>query len=168
MKLSKDAMTQHTCTPVHIKFRQNKVKLRSKSVQQHHLHPNHQTMQSWAYPISKTQVVLCVYACVCLSVCLSVSVCVWRLVCATAIITITCTITTTHDRHNLHHHRHHHHHYRHHHHHLDLEKFPLVAEANQHAHETVLEPGEALYLPKKYWHHCRTLTLNMCVNFWWL
>ena len=45
---------------------------------------------------------------------------------------------------------------------------PLVAEANQHAHEAVLEPGEALYLPKKYWHHCRTLTVSMCVNFWWL
>jgi [protein]-arginine 3-hydroxylase / protease len=50
----------------------------------------------------------------------------------------------------------------------DLEKFPLIVEAFRHAQEVDLAPGEALFIPKHHWHHCRALSLSFSVNHWWL
>lgn len=45
------------------------------------------------------------------------------------------------------------------------ERFPRYAEA----HPVVAEvgEGEALYLPRFWWHHVRGLELTLAVNFWW-
>src|SRR5262245_40442022 len=31
----------------------------------------------------------------------------------------------------------------------------------------VLEPGDAIYIPRRWWHHVRTLEPSISVNFWW-
>jgi hypothetical protein len=33
--------------------------------------------------------------------------------------------------------------------------------------EVVLEPGDALYLPSRWWHQVRSLELSTSFNFWW-
>jgi hypothetical protein len=33
--------------------------------------------------------------------------------------------------------------------------------------ECVLEPGDALYLPPRFWHHARALEVSISTNFWW-
>ena len=30
-----------------------------------------------------------------------------------------------------------------------------------------LEPGDAIYIPRRWWHHARTLAVSVSVNFWW-
>ena len=45
----------------------------------------------------------------------------------------------------------------------DHERFPLFKEA--HCMETVLGPGEMLYIPMRCWHHVRSLTTSISVNF---
>jgi hypothetical protein len=30
-----------------------------------------------------------------------------------------------------------------------------------------LEPGDALFIPERWWHHARTLETSISVNFWW-
>lgn len=47
----------------------------------------------------------------------------------------------------------------------DLQRFPAFAEAQP--HETILEPGEILFIPSGWWHHVRTLELSISLNFWW-
>jgi lysine-specific demethylase 8 len=32
---------------------------------------------------------------------------------------------------------------------------------------TELEPGDAIYIPRRWWHHVRTLELSASVNYWW-
>jgi hypothetical protein len=50
----------------------------------------------------------------------------------------------------------------------DFERFPKFAEALQHAQVAELEPGDALYVPKYWWHHVQSLTpFNVLVNYWW-
>jgi len=49
--------------------------------------------------------------------------------------------------------------------HPDLERYPLFPEAKY--TETVLAPGDALYIPPHYWHFVKSLTLSFSVNFWW-
>ncbi len=51
---------------------------------------------------------------------------------------------------------------------VDLERYPLVNEAHAHAIEAVLGEGDALFIPKKWWHHCTSLELSFSVNHWWL
>jgi hypothetical protein len=47
----------------------------------------------------------------------------------------------------------------------DLAAFPAFAGAR--ASEVVLEPGELLFLPARYWHHVRSLDVSISVNTWW-
>lgn len=32
---------------------------------------------------------------------------------------------------------------------------------------TELEPGDAIYIPRRWWHHVRTLEVSVSVNYWW-
>ena len=50
----------------------------------------------------------------------------------------------------------------------DLEQFPKFADALAHAQTTVLEPGDAIYLPSMWFHNVESLDwLGVLVNFWW-
>ncbi len=33
--------------------------------------------------------------------------------------------------------------------------------------DVVLEPGEMLYMPPKWWHFVQSLTVSFSVSFWW-
>lgn len=48
---------------------------------------------------------------------------------------------------------------------LDDPRFPKLREAAPVVAE--LEPGDAIYLPRRWWHHVRTLDASVSVNFWW-
>jgi|GEM_PF-6019184 hypothetical protein len=47
----------------------------------------------------------------------------------------------------------------------DFQLFPLFARAKY--AETVLGPGDMLFIPKGTWHHVRSLTTSFSINFWW-
>lgn len=47
----------------------------------------------------------------------------------------------------------------------DYERFPLAREVRP--AEIVLEPGDVLYLPSRWWHQPRSLDVSMSMNFWW-
>ena len=50
----------------------------------------------------------------------------------------------------------------------DLTRFPRYAEAFAHARVAMLEPGDALFLPRYWWHHVTSLDpYNAMVNYWW-
>lgn len=50
----------------------------------------------------------------------------------------------------------------------DLERFPLYAEAAQHAQSAVLEQGDGIYIPFHWWHGVDSLEgVNAFVNYWW-
>eukprot|EP01127_Copromyxa_protea_P010474 TRINITY_DN2547_c1_g1_i2.p1 TRINITY_DN2547_c1_g1~~TRINITY_DN2547_c1_g1_i2.p1 ORF type:complete len:162 (-),score=29.91 TRINITY_DN2547_c1_g1_i2:55-540(-) len=44
-------------------------------------------------------------------------------------------------------------------------KFPLVEQAE--FVECILQPGELLYIPPKFWHYVRSLSTSFSVSFWW-
>jgi hypothetical protein len=46
----------------------------------------------------------------------------------------------------------------------DYERLPLSREVAP--LELILEPGDALYLPSRWWHHVRSLDVAMSFNFW--
>jgi len=47
-------------------------------------------------------------------------------------------------------------------------RFPLFGEIRDQALVTELEPGDALYLPKLWWHRVQaTASFNALVNYWW-
>jgi len=33
--------------------------------------------------------------------------------------------------------------------------------------DCILEEGEMLYIPPKWWHYVRSLTMSLSVSFWW-
>jgi hypothetical protein len=50
----------------------------------------------------------------------------------------------------------------------DLARFPLYAEAFAHARLAMLEPGDAIFVPRYWWHHVTSLDpYNAMVNYWW-
>ncbi|ASW45530.1 cupin-like domain-containing protein [Xanthomonas hortorum pv. vitians] len=50
----------------------------------------------------------------------------------------------------------------------DLQRYPRFAAALAHARTTVLEPGDALFIPSMWWHHVQSLQpFNVLVNYWW-
>jgi lysine-specific demethylase 8 len=46
----------------------------------------------------------------------------------------------------------------------DDERFPRFREAR--GSEALLEPGDALFIPARFWHHARALSDAIAVNFW--
>ncbi|KAG0250416.1 Lysine-specific demethylase 8 [Mortierella polycephala] len=48
--------------------------------------------------------------------------------------------------------------------HPDLERHPRFADAQY--VETILEPGELLYIPFQWWHYIRSLSTSFSVSFW--
>lgn len=50
----------------------------------------------------------------------------------------------------------------------DLERFPLYAEAVESAQEAELSPGDAIFIPRDWFHHVEALEpFNVLVNYWW-
>ncbi len=47
----------------------------------------------------------------------------------------------------------------------DTERHPLFAAAP--FLDCVLEAGQALYIPKRWWHYVKSLSTSASVNFWW-
>ena len=47
----------------------------------------------------------------------------------------------------------------------DFDQFPLFKEAE--FTECILQEGEMLYMPPKYWHFIRSLSVSFSVSFWW-
>lgn len=50
----------------------------------------------------------------------------------------------------------------------DFDSFPGYADALEAAQETILEPGDAIYVPGLWWHAVESLEpINVLVNYWW-
>ncbi len=50
----------------------------------------------------------------------------------------------------------------------DFARFPKFREALDHAVEATLEPGDAVFMPRYWWHHVTSLApFNLMVNYWW-
>lgn len=47
----------------------------------------------------------------------------------------------------------------------DHDTFPEFKKATK--KECLLQPGDVLYIPPKYWHHVRALDNSFSVSFWW-
>src|SRR5262249_15037209 len=47
----------------------------------------------------------------------------------------------------------------------DFTRFPRLRGVQTQVAE--LEPGDAIYIPRRWWHHVRRLELSVSVNFWW-
>jgi lysine-specific demethylase 8 len=49
----------------------------------------------------------------------------------------------------------------------DYTTFPTFREAPPAILCPSLNPGDALYIPAKWWHHVRSLDTSASVNVWW-
>ena len=50
----------------------------------------------------------------------------------------------------------------------DFDRFPRFRDALRAGLTTVLEPGDAIYIPSMWWHHVEGLeSFNVLVNYWW-
>jgi [protein]-arginine 3-hydroxylase / protease len=49
----------------------------------------------------------------------------------------------------------------------DLARFPMFESVAAEIRSTTLDPGDALYVPSRWWHHVRSLDLSISVNVWW-
>jgi Cupin-like domain len=51
----------------------------------------------------------------------------------------------------------------------DLERFPRFAQALEAAETVDVEPGDAIFIPRLWWHNVEALEpLNLSMNYWWL
>lgn len=48
---------------------------------------------------------------------------------------------------------------------IDLKEFPR-AEGLEFM-DSILEEGDLLYIPPKWWHYVRSLSISFSVSFWW-
>ncbi|KAH8240182.1 hypothetical protein KR032_011957 [Drosophila birchii] len=48
---------------------------------------------------------------------------------------------------------------------LDTESYPLLAKVK--FYELLLQPGDCLYMPPKWWHYVRSEAPSFSVSFWW-
>ncbi|CAH8339976.1 unnamed protein product [Eruca vesicaria subsp. sativa] len=48
---------------------------------------------------------------------------------------------------------------------IDKNEFPKAAGLE--FMDCILEEGEMLYIPPKWWHYVRSLTMSFSVSFWW-
>lgn len=48
---------------------------------------------------------------------------------------------------------------------LDEKEFPKVLDLE--FMDCILDEGEMLYIPPKWWHYVRSLTISFSVSFWW-
>jgi oxalate decarboxylase/phosphoglucose isomerase-like protein (cupin superfamily) len=50
----------------------------------------------------------------------------------------------------------------------DFDKFPRFADALDSAEEAELSPGDAIFIPRDWFHHVESLErFNILVNYWW-
>jgi hypothetical protein len=50
----------------------------------------------------------------------------------------------------------------------DLDRYPRFRDARKAAISTVLEPGDAVFIPSMWWHHVEGLdAFTVLVNYWW-
>lgn len=49
----------------------------------------------------------------------------------------------------------------------DLDQYPLFGTDAPVPYECTIGPGDALYIPKRWWHHVRALETSTSVNAWW-
>jgi hypothetical protein len=50
----------------------------------------------------------------------------------------------------------------------DRGKFPNFFKASTSVpYECVLGPGDALFIPKRWWHHVRSIEMSVSANVWW-
>jgi cupin-like protein len=50
----------------------------------------------------------------------------------------------------------------------DFERYPLYSKALEEAQEAELVPGDAIFIPRDWWHHVEALEkFNVLVNYWW-
>eukprot|EP00246_Nothoceros_aenigmaticus_P011823 TRINITY_DN3378_c0_g1_i3.p1 TRINITY_DN3378_c0_g1~~TRINITY_DN3378_c0_g1_i3.p1 ORF type:complete len:158 (-),score=16.71 TRINITY_DN3378_c0_g1_i3:171-644(-) len=49
--------------------------------------------------------------------------------------------------------------------HADHPKFPIARDL--HFVDCILEPGDMMYVPPKWWHYVRALSTSFSVSFWW-
>jgi ribosomal protein L16 Arg81 hydroxylase len=50
----------------------------------------------------------------------------------------------------------------------DLVRFPLFVHALEWAQQAELFPGDALFIPRDWFHHVEALErFNLLVNYWW-
>lgn len=47
----------------------------------------------------------------------------------------------------------------------DYQRFPRLRGA--HPRSLLLGPGDLLYIPRRWWHHVRTLETSISVSYWW-
>jgi lysine-specific demethylase 8 len=48
---------------------------------------------------------------------------------------------------------------------IDAKEFPRVQ--NLDFMDCILEEGDLLYIPPKWWHYVRSLSISFSVSFWW-
>jgi hypothetical protein len=50
----------------------------------------------------------------------------------------------------------------------DFDTYPRLREAISHARIAEMEPGDALFVPRYWWHHVQSLErFNVLINYWW-
>ncbi|KAM9993961.1 hypothetical protein ACTFIZ_011919 [Dictyostelium cf. discoideum] len=50
----------------------------------------------------------------------------------------------------------------------DFEKYPLLNIANQHYTESILAPGDILFIPSGYFHYVRSLSTSLSLSFYFI